>query len=110
MFPAGNVAVALEVDDALLGEPLVVRAMPVEPQDRVAVTLRPRSAGPGRSVQLTRGTNGWYEAVVEGLQADDYEVQVSSAGLHPVTEVASVVDPATFDPAPFDPQPPDRDR
>ena len=75
----------------------------------------PRSAGPGRSVQLTRGTNGWYEAVVEGLQADDYEVRVSSAGLHPVTEVASVVDPATFDPAMFDPapldrQPPDRDR
>lgn len=92
VFPAVDEAVALEVDDVTTAEPLVVRARSADPATELVATCVPVAGGPSRRAPLAPAPDGWREAALEGLAAQDYRVTVTGTGVHPVTDVASVVD------------------
>ena len=97
VFPAADEAVALEVDDVTTEEPLVVRARAADPATALVATCAPVAGGPAREVPLVPAADGWRQAVLDGLEAQDYRVTVSGAGVHAVTDVASVVDLAEIE-------------
>ena len=92
LFPAKDEAIALEVSDALLPEPLPIRARCADPDTVLTATLVGLADASVTTVPLTPGGDGWATAAVETLTAQDYRVTVSGAALHAVTDVASVVD------------------
>ncbi|MFF2107497.1 lipase/acyltransferase domain-containing protein [Rhodococcus koreensis] len=92
VFPAVNESVALEVDDVTTTEPLVIRARTGAGGARLVASVEPVAGGPGRRHPLSPAVDGWQQAVLDGLSAQDYRITVRAPGVHPVTDVASVVD------------------
>lgn len=92
VFPAVNESVSLEVEDVTTVEPMVIRARTDAPTAALVATVVPVIGGPARKQPLTRTGDGWQQATLEGLAAQDYRVTVRAPGVHPVTDVVSVVD------------------
>jgi hypothetical protein len=99
VFPAGDVPVALEVDDTTLDEPLVVRARPRDPGLTLIATATPVGAGDAMSVSMLEQGDGWYAATLPALPAGDYRVRVHGPAVRPVTGIASVIDLVTLEQA-----------
>lgn len=93
LFPAKDEAIVLEVTDALRPEPLQIRAW-CKNETALTATLVGLADASVTTVPLTQGADGWQTAAVETASTQDYRVTVSGAALHPVTDVASVVDVA----------------
>jgi pimeloyl-ACP methyl ester carboxylesterase len=93
VYPAPDENAALEVDDVLFGEPLTIRARAARPGAELVASVEQSVTGETKQVRLRETDDGWRQAVLEGLAATDYRVTVTAVGVHPVTEVVSVVDP-----------------
>ena len=50
------------------------------------------AGGPSREHPLVSTADGWQQTSLDGLTAQDYRITVRAPGVHPVTDVASVVD------------------
>lgn len=96
VFPAAAVAVALEADDAALGEPLRVQARPKSPLKALTAELHDIGRGTTVPLALQPAADGSFGAALHGLPAGDYRITVGGRGVRPVTGLASVVDLATL--------------
>ncbi|MBC2642652.1 MULTISPECIES: lipase/acyltransferase domain-containing protein [unclassified Rhodococcus (in: high G+C Gram-positive bacteria)] len=92
VFPAVSESVALDVDDVTTAEPLVIRARTDAEGARLVATVEPVAGGPGTQHHLSTTVDGWQQTSLDGLTAQDYRITVRAPGVHPVTDVASVVD------------------
>ncbi|MDT2007338.1 hypothetical protein FXW78_27635 [Rhodococcus opacus] len=92
VFPAVNESVALLVDDVTTAEPLVIRARTGAEAARLVATVEPVAGGPSQQHPLSTTVDGWRQTSLDGLTAQDYRITVRAPGVHPVTDVASVVD------------------
>lgn len=91
VFPAADESIALQVEDVTIDEPLVVRARS-ERRAGLVAQVEPLDGSPTQTAAMRDGGDGWQRAVLEGLAATDYRVTVTGSGLHPVTDIASIVD------------------
>ncbi len=92
VFPAADQSVSLEVDDAVVEEPFVIRARAADPGTPLEAIVQPLAAGPPQRVALQLASDGWREAALTELTPQDYRVTVSGPGAHAIADVASVVD------------------
>ena len=92
VFPAPDESAALDVTDVAFGEPLVIRARAARLDADLMATVEQALTGETTYVPLGDASDGWRQAVLEGLAATDYRVTVAAMGVHPVTEAVSVVD------------------
>lgn len=93
LFPAKDNSVAVEVDDVISPEPLVVRAQCSSYPDQLTATLHGLANGSTTAADLQVEASGWATASFEGLSPQDYRVTVAGpTEVHPVTVIASVVD------------------
>ncbi|MCQ4120909.1 lipase/acyltransferase domain-containing protein [Rhodococcus tibetensis] len=92
VFPAVSESVSLEVDDVTTAEPLVIRARTDDPGAELVAHVEPAVGGPVREHRLSTSSDGWQQATVEDLVAQDYRITVGAPGVHPVTDLVSVVD------------------
>jgi pimeloyl-ACP methyl ester carboxylesterase len=95
VFPAGDTAVGLEVEDVTTDEPLVIRARNAAGLPLTAMAV-PVAGGPPFPIDLEPAPDGWLEGDRDDLPDGDYRVTVTGAGVHPVTDVVSVVDVTTI--------------
>jgi pimeloyl-ACP methyl ester carboxylesterase len=95
VFPAGDTAVTLEVEDVTTDEPLMLRARNAAGLPLTAMVV-PVAGGPPFPVDLHPAADGWLEGARDDLPEGDYRVTVGGAGAHPVTDVVSVVDVTTI--------------
>jgi hypothetical protein len=85
-------SVAVDVDDVTTAGPLVIRARTDAEGARLVATVEPVAGGPGTLHPLATTVDGWQQTSLDGLTAQDYRITVRAPGVHPVTDVASVVD------------------
>jgi hypothetical protein len=96
LFPANATPLAIEVNDAFLPEPVVVKAKTRDPGFIITGIATPVAGGAGLPVPFTADPDraGGLRAELRGWPPGDYRLTVGGIGVTRVTDIFSIVDPA----------------
>jgi hypothetical protein len=103
VFPALAAALAVQVEDIVRGDDLLLQARPAAPLAALQAQVQDLARGTSRSEPLVPTGDGGFALRLPGLDDGDYRITVHGAGARPVTALASVVDVATLDQPPAQP-------